>query len=168
MTNDELAKEIADYLQTGNGHMRDILERSIAALRRGPEQTIICPMCKGSGQRDVVSFVDSSKTIKNSCSVCKGKGVLPSERQLSGESGLPPSVVTKGSAGADAEYPPSDKMVMVPREPTEQMISDGELRYLELCWPEEHNFVSNPKWRRIVSEMYRAMLAAAEAEGRKG
>lgn len=54
-------------------------------------------------------------------------------------------------------------MVMVPREPSEQMISDGEMRYLEIWYPNESNFVSNPKWRRVVREMFKAMLSAAEA-----
>lgn len=100
-------------------------DQIIAALRRGHEPSVTCPLCEGTGQRDVVSFVDSSKTVKNSCSACKGKGVITSER------------------------PPSGEMVMVPREPTEDMIITGR----RFCGTDSI----------FVIGFYRAMLSAAEA-----
>lgn len=33
-----------------------------------------CPLCKGTGKRQVPSFVDPNKTIENSCNVCRGSG----------------------------------------------------------------------------------------------
>ena len=54
-----------------------------------------CPRCKGSGRIMVTSFVDSSKEIENTCSICKGKGVLASC----------PAQGAQNAAGQDNEQP---------------------------------------------------------------
>ena len=44
-----------------------------------------CAACKGTGKVEVTSFVDSSKIIKNSCHVCKGRGYIALHCPFCGE-----------------------------------------------------------------------------------
>lgn len=51
--------------------------------------------------------------------------------------------------------------VVVPREPTNDMVFAGEMRYLEQQYPKARDFASNPATRAALREVYKAMLAAA-------
>lgn len=53
----------------------DVSRFLLDALKNAAPET--CPRCEGTGIVDVISFVDPSKRVKKSCSVCKGKGTLP-------------------------------------------------------------------------------------------
>lgn len=54
---------------------------SLLGSQRSAEAEPDCPLCKGTGQVDRVSFVDGSKSIKHSCNVCKGSGKLAAPQQ---------------------------------------------------------------------------------------
>lgn len=43
-------------------------------------------------------------------------------------------------------------------EPSEEQISAGEMRYLELMYPGVRDFSSNPEFRRVVIAVYKAMI----------
>ena len=55
-----------------------LIARITAALAEKEDggDKVVCPCCKGSKKVDRVSFVDPTKTIKNSCHICRGKGYL--------------------------------------------------------------------------------------------
>ena len=44
---------------------------------------------------------------------------------------------------------------------TEDMVSAGEMRYLQMLHPDEQNFVSSPWGRNLVAQIYYAMQRAA-------
>lgn len=44
---------------------------------------------------------------------------------------------------------------------TEEMVSAGELRFLEMSHPEDHDFASSPWGRNLVAQIYYAMEKAA-------
>ena len=45
---------------------------------------------------------------------------------------------------------------------TEEQLSAGEMRYLELMYPDERNFSANPEFRKVLAEVFRAMLSATK------
>ena len=87
--NDELRKLLADisvYLgnpdnsawRENTGAKDKLRARITAALAEKEDggDKVVCPCCKGSKKVDRVSFVDPTKTIKNSCHICRGNGYL--------------------------------------------------------------------------------------------
>ena len=58
-----------------HGHLLARITAALAEKEDGGDK-VVCPCCKGSKKVDRVSFVDPTKTIKNSCHICRGKGYL--------------------------------------------------------------------------------------------
>lgn len=86
MTNLAAAVERVKWLVNHNAKMemidRSDLETILAELGRLSQECegTECPLCNGTGKRMVNSFADHTKQIENTCSGCRGKGVIGQNR----------------------------------------------------------------------------------------
>ena len=71
-------RDSLDFYDLGVLSLQAALDAAYEAGRAAPPETIVCPLCKGTGERTSPGF--SRKMVTVSCAACKGRGSLAKAR----------------------------------------------------------------------------------------